>query len=41
MAANLAAQEGHSVGAPISATPLLEHLRPAIGTLRAFADRVV
>ncbi|WP_280444372.1 NAD(P)H-hydrate dehydratase [Nocardia brasiliensis] len=40
LAANLAAQEGHSVGAPISATPLLEHLRPAIGTLRAFADQV-
>ncbi|QIS01767.1 NAD(P)H-hydrate dehydratase [Nocardia brasiliensis] len=38
LAANLAAQEGHSVCAPISATPLLDHVRAAIGTLRAFAD---
>ncbi|MEU7143000.1 NAD(P)H-hydrate dehydratase [Nocardia sp. NPDC046473] len=35
LAANLAAHEGHPEAAPISATPLLEHIRPAIRTLRA------
>lgn len=35
LAANLAAHEGHPDAAPISATPLLEHIRPAIRTLRA------
>ncbi|NEW47083.1 NAD(P)H-hydrate dehydratase [Nocardia cyriacigeorgica] len=37
LAANLAAAEGPAA-APISATPLLRHLRPAIRTLRALAD---
>ncbi|MFB8280804.1 NAD(P)H-hydrate dehydratase [Nocardia colli] len=37
LAANLAAHEGHPEAAPISASPLLEHLRPAIRTLRALA----
>ncbi|QBS43029.1 NAD(P)H-hydrate dehydratase [Nocardia sp. CS682] len=37
LAANLAAHEGHPEAAPISATPLLHHLRPAIRTLRALA----
>ncbi|MFE3446387.1 NAD(P)H-hydrate dehydratase [Nocardia sp. NPDC059180] len=37
LAANLAAAEGPAA-APISATPLLHHLRPAIRTLRALAD---
>ncbi|WP_433661778.1 NAD(P)H-hydrate dehydratase [Nocardia sp. CA-128927] len=37
LAANLAAHEGHPEAAPISATPLLEHIRPAIRTLRALA----
>lgn len=36
LAANLAAAEGPAP-APISATPLLQHLRAAIGTLRAVA----
>ncbi|MEV6561885.1 NAD(P)H-hydrate dehydratase [Nocardia sp. NPDC051756] len=35
LAANLAAHAGQPEAAPISATPLLEHLRPAIRTLRA------
>ncbi|MFQ6393084.1 NAD(P)H-hydrate dehydratase [Nocardia sp. KC 131] len=37
LAANLAAHEHHLAGTPISATPLLHHVRPAIRTLRAFA----
>ncbi|CAM4435654.1 NAD(P)H-hydrate dehydratase [Nocardia ninae] len=37
LAANLAAHEGHPEAAPISATPLLHHLRPAIRTLRSLA----
>ncbi|MEU7631919.1 NAD(P)H-hydrate dehydratase [Nocardia sp. NPDC049220] len=37
LAANLAATADHSVGAPISALPLLNHLRPAIRILRALA----
>ncbi|MFQ6324527.1 NAD(P)H-hydrate dehydratase [Nocardia sp. CWNU-33] len=37
LAANLAAHENHLAGAPTSATPLLQHVRPAIRTLRAFA----
>ncbi|MFD6159455.1 NAD(P)H-hydrate dehydratase [Nocardia sp. NPDC060256] len=37
LAANLAAHEGHPDAAPISATPLLDHIRPAIRTLRALA----
>lgn len=37
LAANLAAAEGPAA-APISATPLLNHLRPAIRTLRALAS---
>ncbi|KAA8886463.1 NAD(P)H-hydrate dehydratase [Nocardia colli] len=41
LAANLAAHEGHPEAAPISATPLLEHLRPAIRTLRALARPVI
>ncbi|MET7768618.1 NAD(P)H-hydrate dehydratase [Nocardia sp. NPDC005366] len=36
LAANLAASAGPAA-APISASPLLDHLRPAIGTLRALA----
>lgn len=35
LAANLAAHETHPAASPISATPLLTHLRPAIRTLRA------
>lgn len=35
LAANLAAHENHPAGAPTSATPLLQHVRPAIRTLRA------
>ncbi|MFC9892349.1 NAD(P)H-hydrate dehydratase [Nocardia sp. NPDC127579] len=35
LAANLAAQEANPASAPISASPLLAHLRPAIATLRA------
>ncbi|WP_069163680.1 NAD(P)H-hydrate dehydratase [Nocardia altamirensis] len=38
LAANLAANDGHPEAAPISATPLLDHIRPAIRTLRALAD---
>ncbi|MEV5837379.1 NAD(P)H-hydrate dehydratase [Nocardia sp. NPDC052112] len=37
LAANLAAHENHPSAAPISATPLLAHLRPAIRVLRALA----
>ncbi|MEV0763044.1 NAD(P)H-hydrate dehydratase [Nocardia sp. NPDC050435] len=37
LAANLAAREGNSAPAPISATPLLRQLRAAIGTLRALS----
>ncbi|MFI9506427.1 NAD(P)H-hydrate dehydratase [Nocardia sp. NPDC052566] len=37
LAANLAAHETHPAAAPISASPLLHHLRPAIRTLRALA----
>ncbi|MFI6171561.1 NAD(P)H-hydrate dehydratase [Nocardia sp. NPDC051052] len=37
LAANLAAHEGHPDAAPISATPLLDHIRPALRTLRALA----
>ncbi|MBF6438709.1 NAD(P)H-hydrate dehydratase [Nocardia cyriacigeorgica] len=37
LAANLAAADGPAA-APISATPLLHHLRPAISTLRALAS---
>lgn len=39
LAANLAAHEDHPEAAPISATPLLDHIRPAIRTLRALARR--
>ncbi|WP_433195382.1 NAD(P)H-hydrate dehydratase [Nocardia sp. CA-107356] len=39
LAANLAAHEDHLDAAPISATPLLDHLRPAIRILRALAAR--
>ncbi|WP_433757209.1 NAD(P)H-hydrate dehydratase [Nocardia sp. CA-135398] len=35
LAANLAAHENHPSAAPTSASPLLDHLRPAIRTLRA------
>ncbi|MEV0293304.1 NAD(P)H-hydrate dehydratase [Nocardia sp. NPDC050710] len=38
LAANLAAHADHPSAAPISASPLLEHLRPAIRTLRALSD---
>ncbi|MFI5777231.1 NAD(P)H-hydrate dehydratase [Nocardia sp. NPDC051570] len=38
LAANLAAHATPGPGAPISATPLLQHIRPAIQTLRALAD---
>ncbi|WP_054815750.1 NAD(P)H-hydrate dehydratase [Nocardia arizonensis] len=38
LAANLAAHGGHPTAAPISAHPLLDHLRPAIRTLRALAE---
>ncbi|MGW4370817.1 NAD(P)H-hydrate dehydratase [Nocardia takedensis] len=37
LAAGLAARASGDAGAPISAEPLLDHLRPAIATLRAFA----
>ncbi|MFD0365876.1 NAD(P)H-hydrate dehydratase [Nocardia sp. GCM10030253] len=37
LAANLAAHENHPAGAPTSATPLLQHVRPAIRILRALA----
>lgn len=37
LAANLAAHQAPGPGAPISATPLLHHLRPAIQTLRTYA----
>ncbi|MGW4770072.1 NAD(P)H-hydrate dehydratase [Nocardia sp. NPDC004278] len=37
LAANLAAHENHPSAAPTSATPLLDHLRPAIRILRALA----
>ncbi|SUA76829.1 Nicotinamide nucleotide repair protein [Nocardia otitidiscaviarum] len=39
LAANLAAHAPSAAGAPISASPLLTHLRPAIGTLRDLAAR--
>ncbi|GAA5067544.1 NAD(P)H-hydrate dehydratase [Nocardia callitridis] len=38
LAANLAAHAGESAAAPISASPLLTHLRPAIRVLRALAS---
>ncbi|MEV0252172.1 NAD(P)H-hydrate dehydratase [Nocardia sp. NPDC050712] len=38
LAANLAAHEGNPAPAPTSAFPLLAHLRPAIGTLRALNE---
>ncbi|MEV6361651.1 NAD(P)H-hydrate dehydratase [Nocardia asteroides] len=37
LAANLAAYDGQSAAAPISATPLLEHIRPAVRVLRELA----
>ncbi len=37
LAANLAAHQAPGPGAPISATPLLHHLRPAVQTLRIYA----
>ncbi|WP_062983016.1 NAD(P)H-hydrate dehydratase [Nocardia anaemiae] len=39
LAANLAAHENHPAAAPTSASPLLEHLRPAIRTLRTLAAK--
>ncbi|MRH88726.1 NAD(P)H-hydrate dehydratase [Nocardia sp. SYP-A9097] len=39
LAANLAAHANTAAGAPISATPLLHHIRAAIGTLRELSDR--
>ncbi|WP_435593194.1 NAD(P)H-hydrate dehydratase [Nocardia sp. bgisy118] len=38
LAANLAAHENHPTAAPTSATPLLNHLRAAIRTLRSLSD---
>ncbi|MFJ9370224.1 NAD(P)H-hydrate dehydratase [Nocardia sp. NPDC101769] len=38
LAANLAAHAATSAGAPISASPLLSHIRAAIGTLRELAS---
>ncbi|MEU6580844.1 NAD(P)H-hydrate dehydratase [Nocardia sp. NPDC046763] len=38
LAANLAAHAATSAGAPISASPLLSHVRAAIGTLRELAS---
>ncbi|RDI64430.1 NAD(P)H-hydrate dehydratase [Nocardia pseudobrasiliensis] len=38
LAANLAAHSTPGPGSPISATPLLHHIRPAIQTLRALAE---
>ncbi|MFE2958813.1 NAD(P)H-hydrate dehydratase [Nocardia tengchongensis] len=39
LAANLAAHSATTAGAPISASPLLSHVREAIGTLRELAAR--
>ncbi|MFE9325604.1 NAD(P)H-hydrate dehydratase [Nocardia sp. NPDC052278] len=39
LAANLAAHESHPSAAPTSASPLLDHLRPAIRTLRTLAAK--
>ncbi|WP_369640483.1 NAD(P)H-hydrate dehydratase [Nocardia sp. JMUB6875] len=38
LAANLAAHSATAAGSPISASPLLSHLREAIGTLRELAE---
>ncbi|MGV9820330.1 NAD(P)H-hydrate dehydratase [Nocardia xishanensis] len=38
LAANLAAHENHPTAAPTSATPLLNHVRAAIRTLRSLSD---
>ncbi|WP_406270590.1 NAD(P)H-hydrate dehydratase [Nocardia sp. NBC_00881] len=37
LAADLAANENHSIGAPTSAMPLLDHVRPSIRVLRTLA----
>lgn len=37
LAANLAAHEDHHAAAPTSATPLLEHIRPAVRVLRTLS----
>ncbi|WP_051181579.1 NAD(P)H-hydrate dehydratase [Nocardia vinacea] len=39
LAANLAAHENHPSAAPTSASPLLDHVRPAIRTLRTLAAK--
>ncbi|WP_330183299.1 NAD(P)H-hydrate dehydratase [Nocardia sp. NBC_01503] len=39
LAANLAAHASSAAGAPISATPLQQHIRAAIGTLRELSTR--
>lgn len=37
LAANLAAYDGQAAGAPVSAWPLLAHIRPAVRVLRELA----
>ncbi|NKY50453.1 NAD(P)H-hydrate dehydratase [Nocardia vermiculata] len=39
LAANLAAHAGGDTAAPVSASPLLRHLRPAIRTVRSLSER--